>query len=211
MPDEIPTETTEQPHSPIVIFDEFLVAEEWRALLDFTLGNMAGFTTTQVIGADGTSRQDTQYRRSRVLFELGYFHDLFSQRLLTFLPHVLSRIGWQPFPVTQMEIQLTGTNNGEFFRMHTDNDSSHVSGRALTFVYFFHREPLAFSGGELCIYDTIRNNGSAAQAGPRRILYPSQNQVVFFDSACLHEVLPVHCPSGDFGDSRLTVNGWFHR
>jgi len=200
-----------QPRTPIVIFDEFLVAQEWRGLLDFTLGHTPEFMATQVIGANGESRLDHHYRKSRVLFDLGPFHQIFTDRLMTFLPHVVSRLGWQPFPVTQVEVQLTGSNNGEYFRMHTDNDAGQVSGRALTFVYFFHREPCGFAGGELCIYDTNRDNGTSEKAGPRRVVYPQQNQVVFFDSSCLHEIMPVGCPSGDFFDSRFTVNGWFHR
>jgi SM-20-related protein len=199
------------PQTPVVIFDEFLVAQEWRSLLDFTLNQVSGFAATQVIGGDGNSRLDHNYRRSRVLFDLGHFHQLFAERLLTFLPHVLARLNYPWFPVTQMEVQLTATNNGEYFRVHTDNDAGEVSGRALTFVYFFYRQPRSFTGGELMIYDTARNNNHATALGPYRAVSPLQNQVAFFDSGCLHEIVPVGCPSGDFADSRFTVNGWFHR
>jgi len=197
--------------TPVAIFDEFLVAEEWRNLLGFTLSQMSRFAATQVIGADGVGRLDQHYRRSRVLFELGPFHQLFSDRLMTFLPHVLARLHFSWFPVSHLEIQLTATNNGEYFRTHTDNDAGQVSGRTLTFVFFFHREPRGFSGGELKIYDTARNNGHSTASGPFRLMPPAQNQVIFFDSSCLHEIVPVACPSGDFADSRFTVNGWFHR
>jgi Rps23 Pro-64 3,4-dihydroxylase Tpa1-like proline 4-hydroxylase len=199
------------PQTPIAIFDEFLVAEEWRHLLDYTLRNAEAFASTQVIGANGESRLDQRYRRSKVLFDLGPFHQLFVDRLLAFLPHVVSRLGDPGFGVSQVEVQLTGTNNQEFFRIHTDNDSAEVSGRRLTFVYFFYREPRGFAGGELRIYDTLREDGQARAAGPYRVVYPLQNQVVFFPSGCLHEVLPVGAPSGDFADSRFTVNGWFHQ
>lgn len=200
-----------QPQTPVVIFDEFLVAQEWRGLLDYTFQRAPEFAATQVIGADGRSRQDMQYRRSRVLFDLGPFREVFSQRLMAFLPHVLMRLNYPSFPVSQLEIQLTATNNAEYFRVHTDNDAVEVAGRAVTFVYFFHREPRGFAGGELRIYDTVRNNGHSTAAGPYRVIYPLQNQVVFFISNCLHEIIPVGCPSGDFFDSRFTVNGWFHR
>jgi Rps23 Pro-64 3,4-dihydroxylase Tpa1-like proline 4-hydroxylase len=199
------------PQTPIAIFDEFLVAEEWRHLLDYTLGHAEAFAATQVIGANGESRLDQRYRRSKVLFDLGPFHQMFVDRLLTFLPHVVSRIGDPGFGVSQVEVQLTGTNNQEFFRIHTDNDSAEVSGRRLTFVYFFYREPRGFAGGELRIYDTLREDGQARAVGPYRVVYPLQNQIVFFPSGCLHEVLPVGAPSGDFADSRFTVNGWFHQ
>jgi SM-20-related protein len=198
------------PQTPIAVFDEFLAAEEWRQLLDFAMSHAQVFASTQVIGSDGGSRLDNRYRRSRALFDLGPFHQLFSDRLLTFLPYVVSRLGDPGFAVSQMEVQLTGTNNQEFFRIHTDNDSGEVSGRRITFVYFFYREPRGFDGGELRIYDTHRDDGAAVVVGPYRVIYPTQNQVVFFNSSCLHEVMPVACPSGDFADSRFTVNGWFH-
>ena len=40
---------------------------------------------------------------------------------------------------------------------------------------------------------------------------PLQNQVVFFESHCLHEILPVSSPARGFADRRFTVNGWFHQ
>jgi SM-20-related protein len=200
-----------QPKTPVVMFDEFLVAQEWRALLDFTLSHASKFSATEVIGSNGESRLDQSYRRSRVIFELGPFHQLFAERLLTFLPQVLRRLSHPAFPVSQMEIQLTGTNNGEYFRVHTDNDHGQVAGRALTFVYFFHREPRGFNGGALRIYDTAHDDGAVTRVGPYRDIYPEQNQVVFFSSSCLHEITQVACPSGDFAESRFTVNGWFHR
>jgi SM-20-related protein len=199
------------PQMPVAIFDEFLVAQEWRALVDFTLSHAGQFCATEVIGSNGQGRLDHSYRRSRVIFDLGPFHQFFADRLLTVLPHVLLRLSYPAFPVSQMEIQLTGTNNGEYFRVHTDNDHGQVAGRTLTFVYFFHREPRGFNGGALRLYDTADNNGTATRLGPYRDIYPEQNQVVFFNSSCLHEIIPVGCPSGDFADSRFTVNGWFHR
>ena len=203
------TEAT-APQTSIAIFDEFLAAEEWRSLINYVMQNAQAFAATQVIGSNGESRNDGRYRRSRALFDLGSFHELFSRRLLTFLPYVVSRLGDPGFAVSQMEVQLTGTNHQEFFRMHTDNDSVDVSGRRITFVYFFFREPRGFDGGELRIYDTHRENSAAVAEGPYHTIQPAQNQVVFFNSSTLHEVMPVNCPSGDFADSRFTVNGWFH-
>lgn len=202
------------PLTPVLFFDEFLVASELRALLDYTLARGGDFTGTHVVAADGSGLRDDSYRRSRVLYDLGPFESMFGARLRTFLPHVLARLDYPWFPVRHLEIQLTASNNGEFFRVHTDNGSkqdSSVGQRALTFVYFFHREPRAFSGGEMRLYDTRHDGGSAVAAGPYRIVQPLQNQVVFFDSSSLHEIVPVGCPSGDFADSRFTVNGWFHR
>jgi SM-20-related protein len=196
---------------PVVILDEFLAGQEWRALLDFTHQRVPEFTATQVLASNGDSYVDHGSRRSRVLFDIGPFQPIFQDRLLRFLPHVLTRLQHPHFDVRWVEAQLTGTNNGEFFRMHTDNDAHDVQTRAVTFVYFFHREPRAFEGGELRLYDTYRDASGVAHAGPARVVFPLQNQVVLFPSHYLHEILPVGCASGHFLDSRFTVNGWFHR
>lgn len=197
--------------TPVVIFDEFLVAQELRGLMDYTLSREPDFVETRVIGGAGESLLDYGMRRSRVLFELGPYQKLFSERLYAFLPNMLTRLGHPGFPISHIEIQLSGTGNEEYFRSHTDNGSSEVASREITFVYFFHREPRRFSGGELRIYDTHENNGRIAAFGPYRLIYPLQNQIAFFPSRCLHEILPVGLPSDSFGDRRFTVNGWLHR
>ena len=199
-----------RPDVPVVILDEFLVLEEWQALLRYALENERGFSSAEVINADGTSHRDEGYRRSRVIFELGSLAHLFQHRLMTFLPYVLFRLRLPPFAVSQLEIQLTATNHGEFFRVHSDNDGEEVQGRQVTFVYYFHREPRQFGGGELRVYDGGPQIELLASAGSQ-LVYPRQNQAVFFPSSHLHEILPVVCPSRQFADSRFTVNGWYHK
>ena len=130
---------------------------------------------------------------------------------MTFLPHVLLALRKRPFPVTALEIQLTASNHAEFFRVHTDNNDDEVRSRELTFVYFFHREPRRFAGGELRVFDTVRTDGVPTPAKRFQLVYPLQNQIVFFPSPYLHEILPVICPSREFADSRFTVNGWYRK
>ena len=204
-------ESPRPPQTPIALLDEFLVVEEWQGLMYYALTHAPQFHRSQVLNTTGASMLDTGYRRSSVLFDLGEFHGLFVQRLMTFLPHILFRIGVPEFPVSQVEVQLTASSDGEFFRAHTDNDSEGVGARLVTFVYFFHTEPRAFSGGELRIFDTVHNAGRAAATGAYRLVQPLQNQLVCFPSGCLHEILPVVCPSGAFEHSRFTINGWFHQ
>jgi SM-20-related protein len=199
------------PQTPIALLDEFLVLEEWQGLLHYALTYEPWFRPSQVLNTTGDTRLDLDYRRSRVLFDLAQYHDLFARRLMTFMPHILFRTGVTDFPVSQVEVQLTSTGGGEFFGAHTDNDSYGVGGRHLTFVYFFHTEPRAFGGGELRIFDTAHHEGRAVATGAYRLVQPQQNQLVCFPSGCLHEILPVVCPSDAFEHSRFTVNGWLHR
>lgn len=83
--------------------------------------------------------------------------------------------------------------------------------RVLTYVYYFHREPKSFTGGELVIYDSKSENGYLVAAKSHKVIQPTNNTIIFFPSQCMHEVLPVSCPSEYFADSRFTINGWLRR
>jgi SM-20-related protein len=198
-------------HAPVVMLDEFLVAEEWSGLMQYAFDHRDDFSATRVVSNNGGHQIDREYRRSRVLFDVGSYRDVFVQRIMTHLPRVLSGLQYPDFPVSQVEVQLTATNNGEFFRRHNDNGTDSLRSRLITFVYFFYREPQPFQGGELCIYDTSFENGECLTTGPCTVIAPAQNQMLFFVSDYVHEVLPVQCASNDIFDSRFTVNGWLHR
>jgi SM-20-related protein len=198
-------------HAPVVMLDEFLVAEEWAGLMQYAFDHRDDFCATRVIGNGGGNELDREYRRSRVLFDVGHYRDVFIERILTHLPRVLSGLGHPQFSVSEVEVQLTATNNGEFFRRHNDNGADCLRSRLITFVYFFYREPRPFAGGELCIYDTAFEDGQFRTTGPCTVITPTQNQMLFFVSDYVHEVLPVQCTSDEIWDSRFTVNGWLHR
>jgi SM-20-related protein len=200
-----------QPATPIVVLDEFLVSEELTGLLDYTLTHSNYFASTRVISRDGEGVIDRANRRSRVLMAWSPFHELLANRIGAFFPVVLEKLGWPSFQVGHIETQLTASNHEEFFKTHSDNANVAVQTRQLTFVYFFYREPKAFSGGELRVYDTVLKDGCHTPVGPFQVIHPRQNQIVFFPSYCLHEVTPIDCPSRAFADSRFTLNGWLHQ
>jgi SM-20-related protein len=124
---------------------------------------------------------------------------------------VFRRLGMEPFPVGRVEVQLTASNDGEYFKTHNDNTHNALRSRKLTFVYYFHVEPKAFTGGELRLYDPRLINGQYIAEPTFREVAPRQNQMVFFSSHLMHEVRPVSCSSQRLQDSRFTVNGWLHK
>lgn len=187
-----------------IIFEEFLSLQELNALTAYTQGRQADFKNSQVFDP-GQERES--YRRSRVLMDAGQFHALFSERLLFYLPRILRALQCPTFEVSRVEAQITASNDGDYFHMHNDNTHANWPSRKVTFVYFFHREPRPFGGGELVLYES-RQDGDAGEV--RRRITPEQNSITFFQSSCLHEILPVHCPSRSFEDSRFTLNGWLH-
>jgi SM-20-related protein len=114
------------------------------------------------------------------------------------------------FPISEIEVQLTAHNNDHFFERHRDSGPE-VASRIVTFVYYFHSEPRNFSGGALRLYKGRLENGIYSCGEPAADLDPTNNTMLFFPSACYHEVLPIKCASGEFKDSRFTVNGWVRR
>lgn len=194
------------------VLDEFLAPQELSDLVGYTLMHESDFQVSEVIapGVDA-SRADFSTRRSLVLMELEKHREVMVSRIQACLPQVLQKLGMEPFAVSDYEAQITASNHGDFFRPHTDNGHTQTAPRELTFVYFFHREPKAFRGGELRVYESRWEDGRYNATANYRSIVPEQNQIVFFPSSLVHEITPVECSTATFADSRFTVNGWLHR
>jgi len=193
-----------------VVLDEFLAPQELQELLRFTLAHEAEFHASEVISPAGGGI-DYQHRRSHVLDQAGSYQELILERVKTVLPSVLKRLNMEESPITRTEVQITASNDGDSFAVHTDDGHDEVASRYLTFVYFFHREPKQFTGGELRIHDSRLRGKQYVSEGGYRTIVPGENQIVFFPCAMVHEITPVQCPSKAFADSRFTLNGWIHR
>jgi Rps23 Pro-64 3,4-dihydroxylase Tpa1-like proline 4-hydroxylase len=195
-----------------LVLEEFLAPAELDALTRYTLAQESGFQVSEVIapGVAGGA-VDYDHRRSRVLMDLGTHEAVIVNRIRSCWPQILAKLGKEEFPISRVEAQITASNDGDFFRWHTDDGHPETASREITFVYFFHREPKAFRGGELRIYDSALQNGAYVATDSFRSIVPQQNQMVLFASGLAHEITPVECPSQAFADSRFTVNGWFRR
>jgi Rps23 Pro-64 3,4-dihydroxylase Tpa1-like proline 4-hydroxylase len=195
-----------------VVLDEFLAPQELEELTRYTLEREADFSASEVISptADG-GIVNYEHRRSIVLMDLAHHQDLILARIKAVLPQVLEKLGMEEFSIASVEAQVTASNDGDFFHFHSDNGSNPVASRHLTFVYFFHREPRQFEGGELRIHDARLDEGSYVSEGSYQTIVPQQNQIVFFPCELMHEITPVNCASQLFADSRFTLNGWLRR
>lgn len=197
LPDVIP--------SNYVQLDNFLTPDELQRLVQYTLEREAEFVSTT------TSTGNVDYRKSVVLHSFPEFSELISQHIQEAASDVRSKLGLPQFPISQIEAQLTGHNDGNYYKVHNDNGSADTATRELTYVYYFYREPKAFAGGELIIYDSKIENNYFVKADSFHTIEPRNNSIVFFASRYMHEVLPIHCPSRQFADSRFTINGWIRR
>ena len=193
-----------------VLLEEFLVPAELETVSRFALDNGERFQPSQVVVPGGTSgRVDFQSRRSRVLIDLGNLADMFRERIRQVLPLVGQRLGIDARNVRAIDVQMTASNDEEFFVPHADNGAAFPT-RAITYVYFFNKEPAAFTGGDLRVFHKSAVAGPGESPSRFTTILPAQNQIVFFPSSLLHEVTPLSVPSKAFEDSRFTVNGWIH-
>ncbi len=199
-----------------VVLDEFLSPQELEELTRFTLEHEGEFSASEVVaphadreGAGGIVNYE--HRRSRVLMDLVRHEEVMLNRIKAALPQIIETLGMEQFSIAGVEAQVTASNDGDFFHFHSDNGSDRVASRHLTFVYFFHREPRQFEGGELRIHDARLENGAYISEGSYQAITPRQNQIVFFPCELMHEITPVNCSSQHFADSRFTLNGWLRR
>jgi SM-20-related protein len=176
--------------------------DERSHLLDYVLSRESEFVPTT------TSTGETDYRRSQILYWFPDYSDWMVQRVAALLPEVFQRLGMAQVAIKQIEIQLTAHNDGHYYKIHNDNGSTEAATRVLSYVYYFHRHPKAFTGGELQMYDPEVEYGAATQTDGFQLIEPRNNRIVFFPSGYLHAVKPVVCPSQAFADSRFTLNGW---
>ncbi len=185
--------------------DNFLTAAEKNKLIKYVLAKESEFVTTS------TSTNAEDYRRSMVLHSFPEFSQLMVNRIKAILPDVLRKLNLPSFSVGDIETQLTMHNDNNFYKLHNDSGSPDTATRFFTYVYYFNREPKAFSGGELLIYDSKVENNFYVADETFRTVEPRNNSIVFFLSRYMHEVLRVSCPSKAFADSRFTINGWVRK
>ena len=199
----------------VFVKHDFLPKRELHALRKYVLDHEGDFTPSTVVSHEGPdSASDPSYRKSLVLYNLGEYTSVIQDRLLNLLPNVLTAFNREAFPISNVDIQVTASNDGDFFKVHQDNSSEDpvdIHRREISFVYYFHTEPKSFTGGQLKLYNSENGEVQAAKKKTAQTITPRQNALVLFPSSYDHEVLPVRCPSRKFVSSRFTVNGWIIR
>ena len=183
--------------------EHFLAPDQLERLLNEVLCREQEFVRSE------TSTGEPDYRESLVLHTAMQLIPEFAELVGACMP-LLRQVFALEADAFSMERQITAHNDGNFFKIHNDSGSPPGNSRLLTYVYYFHREPKAFEGGELVLYDSVLRGAVQEVVGSYHVVPPEQNSIVFFRSSEHHEVRPVRVPSRAFTDCRFTVNGWIH-
>jgi SM-20-related protein len=195
-----PTLSIAPPHC---VVRDFLPAETVAALLDFAQDHEAEFEPT---GVGEAAALDPTIRVSHGLRRIRPFRPLLTERLLQAAPALIAGLRVSPFEVSRVELQLVAHGDGAFYAPHIDLEigghAEHL--RVLSGVYYFHREPKAFSGGALRLH-------AIADESCFIDIEPVHNTLLAFPAWAPHQVRPVSVPSGAFIDARFAINCWLWR
>ena len=190
------------------IIDNFLPDDLHGRLLAFALASIERFSPTRVGPPEGEG-VDKEVRRSwSAKGGLGALKQEFLAAVDRQADEIRESVGVPPFPLLDHEVELAAHRDGCFYKPHIDtfagpSRSASASDRVLTLVYYFHRQPRVFQGGELALYPF-------SGADPE-LLEARDNRLVAFASFARHEVRPIACPGDAWEDARFAVNCWFLR
>ena len=194
--------------TPHLIVRDLLDTSAVDALLDYACAREADFTPSDVrpTGSKG-GFVDLVRRKSLQLRDLAGFEPLLRALVYDQAGELMKQLRMSAVEtLSSFETQLVAHGDGAFFTRHIDTatgDRRRADVRVLSGVYYFHRRPKAFSGGELRLFD-LRD--------PERFIdiEPTHNTLVLFPSWVLHEVRPISCASHRFADARFSVNCWVY-
>lgn len=181
----------------IIIEDVFReeVVEQLRQRL---FGDTSKFVSTE-FDADGKPRNSVGFRKLLVAFRADA--PILRDKIIDLLPRVRDELGIKPFRLGKVESRASLYLDGYFIKRHTDSSQypDIRSLRTISCVYYLHREPRKFSGGELCLYE----------GETEKVVYkglPPPNSLMFFPCSIYHEVTQVSLAHGvDPLDGRCAV------
>ncbi len=147
-------------------------------------------------------------RASATLSSIGPIADWFRSMIVEQLPTFASHCDVPPFEPAQVEVTCSAYAHGHHFAVHSDR--IHHPTRRLSFVYYFHRTPKPYTGGDLLLYDTGVSDPTRRSPDRFTRIETRDNSLIVFPSGVFHEVTRVNSPSGAFADARFTIHGHIH-
>jgi len=199
-----PSQATQLRRPRFVVIDDFLSPQEHNELLAFALMSEEQFEAGTV------TTYEPEIRQNLVILRFGetVHGRLIQNRLLVWFPLFAKTFAMPVFPLGSVESHLTAAGDGQYFKVHCDDAPDIL--RVFSCVYYMHREPRGFAGGELRLYDSIEEGNSRRPAETFTAVEPVANRMVVFPSKEFHEARPVRCPSKEFADRRFAITSWLH-
>jgi len=192
---------------PHWVVDRAFGADLASRLLSFALERESAFVDTNV-GNGAVKAVRKTVRSSRATRDFGALQSELEERFRGILPAAISRLKSSPFTLTGLSMELAAHGDRDFYQRHIDTfvgGDAAKPDRVLTGVYYVHVQPRPFTGGDLRLHSIrpAQHGGSYVDVEARH------DRLVLFPAWVPHEVRPVSCPGGSFGQSRFAINCWY--
>lgn len=209
------------PTPPHGQFANFLPEPEKQKLLDWAIGEQAAFQPATVFYGQGGRNIgiDLDVRTALKCQGLGHFEQSMTDRLRARQAEITRAAGYRGPEPTSIEFELNAYGEGAHFAPHIDipvgagrrpAGKNPGEDRVVSAVYYFYREPKAFTGGTLRLFRFGADTDRPAD-GDSTAFEPVQNSLLVFPAWAPHAVERVNCPSNPFRDFRFALNCWFCR
>lgn len=194
--------------APVIIVDNFIGRAWAEQLVQFAVAHESDFLPSKVAVGHG-GMIDESRRVSKVNHDIGPVMSLIEPAIRRAVDENIPKLGLVNVDAYRLETELSWCGNGGFFKTHADTlyRDRLANPRVMTVVYYFHKEPKAFAGGQLCVYGL----GADANDSPRQEVEPRFDRAVFFPAWLPHEVVAVQSSSEAFADGRFAITCWVRR
>lgn len=194
--------------TPVIIVDNFVGRAGAEQLCQYAIANESGFSPSKVVFGHGAMIDESR-RVSKVNHDIGPVMPLIEPAIRKSVDEAIPKLGLVNVDSYLLEPELTWCGDGAFFKLHADtlHRDRLANQRVMTVVYYFYKEPKAFTGGQLCLYGL----GADANSSPQQEIEPRFDRAVFFPAWFPHEVLPVHCSRAAFADGRFAISCWVRK
>jgi Rps23 Pro-64 3,4-dihydroxylase Tpa1-like proline 4-hydroxylase len=187
------------------ILPSWLGAEKAADLLDYAIDNQTHFEPTKVrFEGEAEARIEERSRRSLVLRDLGPHARFLEDKARGLQEELENAFGMDHAPTQAVELEIAAHADGDYYHPHIDTFTATAGAtdinRRLSLVYYFHRLPRRFGGGNLRLLGLGRM--------PAVAIDPTHDSLLAFPSFLPHAVEEVSGAGGDFADSRFAVNIW---
>jgi Rps23 Pro-64 3,4-dihydroxylase Tpa1-like proline 4-hydroxylase len=191
---------------PVIVIDHFLGEVAAKRLFQYAINRESGFRpSTVALGHQNIL--DESRRVSKVNSDIEEAMPLIEPAIRKAVDEAIPKLGLVNVESYFLEPQLTWSGDGAFFKMHVDTLHRLANQRVMTVLYYFHKEPKAFTRGQLRLYGL----GADANSRSRQEIEPEIDRAVLFPAWFPHEVLPVHCSSAAFADGRFALSCWVRK
>ena len=194
--------------APVIIVDDFIGRASAEQLFQYAIAHESGFRPSTVAFGH-RDVVDESRRLSKVNQDIDSAMPLIEPAIREAVDEAIPKLGLVNVDSYLLEPELAWCGDGGFFKMHTDTlyRDRLANQRVMTVTYYFHKEPKAFTGGQLRLYGL----GADANSQVQQEIEPRFDRAVFFPSWFPHEVSPVHCSSAAFADGRFAISCWVRK